>query len=56
MPMPVMPIAKNGGCPSGYYASGNYCVANSANAKIVIPKSGSCPSGYYSSGNYCVEN
>ena len=55
MPMPVMPIAKNGGCPSGYSAQGNYCVARTDNAKMVIPKSGGCPSGYSAQGNYCVE-
>ena len=56
MPMPVMPIEKNGPCPSGYRQSGNYCVANDSNPKTVIPKTGSCPSGYRQSGNYCIEN
>jgi hypothetical protein len=49
-------IAKNGTCPSGYSAQGNYCVANSNNAEIVIPKNGICPSGYSTQGNYCVQN
>lgn len=46
-------IEKVGSCPSGYYASGNYCVPN-PNAKAAIEKSGSCPSRYYSSGAYCL--
>ena len=54
--MPVVPIPKNGNCPSGYSPSGNYCVAQSKDAKMVMPKSGSCPSGYSPSGNYCVAN
>ena len=47
------PLVKDGSCPSGYYASGNYCVPD-AHARFAVPKTGSCPSGYFSSGNYCV--
>ncbi|MCK6390585.1 MAG: hypothetical protein L6Q40_06125 [Azonexus sp.] len=46
-------VAKNGGCPSGYSSSGNYCKP-SATAKFAIPRVGTCPSGYGSSGNYCL--
>ena len=41
MPQQVIPIPKVGPfCPSGYRADGKYCVAQSANAKMVFPKSG----------------
>lgn len=50
---PPQPLIRDGGCPSGYYASGNYCVPGS-NARFAIERSGSCPSGYYASGKYCV--
>ena len=53
--MPVIPILKNGACPSGWMQQGNYCVAPSQNPKTVFPKSGACPSGYMQQGNYCVE-
>ena len=52
----ALPLQKNGGCPSGYYSSGNYCVPSSSSSSAAIAKTGSCPSGYYSSGNYCVGN
>jgi hypothetical protein len=55
MPMPVMPIQKNSGCPSGYHTEVNLCVPGS-NAKAALPKNGSCPSGYHTEGNYYVEN
>lgn len=55
MSMPIMPVAKNGACPSGYHAEGNMCVP-SANAKPVIAKNGPCPSGWHAEGNYCVAN
>ena len=45
MPMPVMPIAKNGHCPTGYSVSGNMCVPKSG-AKAAIAKNGHCPTGY----------
>lgn len=47
------PVPRSGSCPSGYYASGEYCVPGSS-ARFAIARSGSCPSGYYGSGNYCV--
>ena len=47
-------LPKDGSCPSGYYASGQYCVPSSNESKQAMAKAGSCPSGYYSSGNYCV--
>ena len=50
---PAQPLAREGSCPGGYYASGNYCVPGSG-ALFAIVRSGSCPSGYYASGNYCV--
>lgn len=49
----AQPILRDGGCPSGFYVSGNYCTPGS-NAHNAIAKSGSCPSGYFPSGNYCV--
>ena len=51
---PVIP--RNGSCPPGWQAVGNYCIANSANPKNVIQRSGSCPPGYQAVGNYCVQN
>lgn len=50
---PAQPLPRDGSCPGGYYASGNYCVPN-ANGRYAISRNGSCPSGYHSSGNYCV--
>ncbi len=54
--MAAEPILKNGPCPNGYHQEGNYCVANNANSKHVIPKIGPCPNGYHTEGNYCVKN
>ena len=50
---PPQPVARDGGCPTGYSSSGQYCVPGS-NARYALPRTGSCPSGYFSSGNYCV--
>lgn len=50
---PGQPVPRAGNCPSGYYASGNYCVPGNS-ARYALPRSGSCPSGYYASGDYCV--
>ena len=50
---PAQPVLRTGSCPSGYYASGNYCVPGNS-ARHALQRSGSCPSGYYASGDYCV--
>jgi len=50
------PIPKNGFCPSGYHASGNYCVPSSNRSGAAVERDGFCPSGYHASGNYCVAN
>jgi hypothetical protein len=50
---PPQALFKSGACPTGYYASGKYCVPNS-NARFALPKNGSCPTGYFASGQYCV--
>jgi len=44
---PVQPLLKVGGCPLGYYSSGNDCVpGKSGNTRGVIEMSGrSCPLG-----------
>lgn len=47
------PVHRDGSCPSGYYASGNYCVPTNG-ARFAIARNGSCPSGYYASSNYCI--
>lgn len=49
----AQPIARNGSCPGGYYATGNYC-APSNGARFAMHRNGSCPGGHYASGNYCV--
>ena len=55
---PVQPLPKVGGCPLGYYSSGDYCVPSSGgNTRGAIEKSGAgCPLGFYSSGNYCLSS
>lgn len=49
----LLPIAKEGSCPSGYTSSGYYCVPG-VSATYAIKKIGGCPSGYRGSGKYCV--
>jgi hypothetical protein len=55
---PVQPLPRSGGCPLGYYSSGDYCVPSSGgNSRGAIEKVGrGCPLGFYSSGNYCVSS
>ena len=45
---PVSPLPKVGGCPSGYYSSGSYCVpSKSGNIRGALEKTGnSCPLGF----------
>ena len=54
---PVRPLPKVGGCPVGYYASGDYCVpSKSGNSRGAIEKVGNgCPIGWFSSGRYCIK-
>ena len=54
---PVQPLPKVGGCPLGFYASGNYCLSSPSNEREAIQKTGnSCPLGWFSSGSYCVKS
>jgi hypothetical protein len=55
---PVRPLPKVGGCPVGYYSSGDYCVpSKSGNSRGAIEKVGNgCPIGFYASGNYCLSS
>ncbi len=55
---PVRPLPKVGGCPVGYYASGDYCVpSKSSNSRGAIEKVGNgCPIGFYASGSYCLSS
>lgn len=50
------PVPRANYCPSGYHASGNYCVPNNHSSGAAIMRDGFCPSGYHASGNYCVAN
>ena len=48
---------SGGGCPLGFYSSGNYCLSSPSNDREAIQKTGkSCPLGWYSSGNYCAKS
>ena len=54
---PVRPLPKVGGCPFGFYASGNYCVSSPSNEREAIQKTGnSCALGWFSSGSTCVKS
>ena len=54
---PVRPLPKVGGCPLGFYSSGNYCISSPSNEREAIQKTGkSCPLGWFSSGSYCVKS
>jgi hypothetical protein len=53
MSMPVMPIPRNGTCPSGYSPHGEMCVPRPG-SKPVILKNGNCPPGWSPQGNYCI--
>ena len=47
------PLPRSGSCPTGYHASGQYCVPGPS-ARYAIERNGSCPVGYFSSARYCV--
>ena len=49
----AQPLRKDGACPSGYTASGHYCVPGKG-ARYASKKTGACPSGYSASGRYCL--
>ena len=54
---PIQPLPRLGGCPLGFYSSGNYCVSSPSNYREAIQKWGtSCPLGWFSSGSYCVKS
>lgn len=52
----TQPVPNVGACPSGWHASGGYCVPNSKDALPIVQKVGVCPSGWHAAGNYCVAN
>lgn len=49
----LQPLPKLGTCPSGYHASGLYCVPGRT-ARPALERHGTCPSGYHASGAYCL--
>jgi len=54
---PVRPLPKLGGCPLGYYSSGNDCLSSPSNNREAIEKTGkSCPLGWFSSGSYGMKS
>jgi hypothetical protein len=54
---PVRPLPKVGGCPLGFYSSGNYCLSSPNSNREAIQKIGNaCPLGWFSSSSYCVKN
>lgn len=48
-------IARQGSCPTGYFASGNCCEALHKDTPRAMPKikGAACPSGYFASGGSC---
>jgi S-formylglutathione hydrolase FrmB len=58
-PFPIPKPSGGTNCPTGYYASGNYCVPTSDRSRPAIPMVGpgtNCPTGYYASGSACLKN
>jgi hypothetical protein len=56
LPVPRAP-GPGGSCPSGYLASGSYCVPSSSRQDAIPkPPNGSCPHGWLGSGSYCVRS
>lgn len=48
---------SHAGCPMYYSQQGDYCVANSPNAKPIMPSiQHSCPPNWSLSGEWCVAN
>lgn len=48
-------IQRIGRCPTGYFASGNFCEALHKDTPAAMPKikNAHCPSGYFASGDAC---
>jgi len=54
---PVQPLPRLGGCPLGFYASGNTCLSSPGSKREAIEKVGtSCPLGWFTSGSYCIKS
>ncbi|KAA6184486.1 hypothetical protein F2Q65_12295 [Thiohalocapsa marina] len=49
----LTPMAKRGNCPTGYTASGAYCIPG-PQATLALERRGNCPTGYRTSGAYCL--